>query len=123
MMLSGCWVALPSDGPPGAKEHIGHVNKLQRDILIVSYWLTPISWEVDNQNSIGSNQEIRATLEAGNEIKILSIKSFRLPSGIHHSFRCIDLKSKRKFDLSFSMLDCIGLANNLIIQDKNFPFE
>jgi hypothetical protein len=113
LALNGCWIALPSDGPPGAQENVGRSYKLQRDILIVSYWVTPISWEVNEKNSIGSNQKILANLKAGEEIKILSIKSFRLPSGIHHSYRCIDLKSKRKFDLRFSMLDCIGLSKHL----------
>ncbi len=113
-MFSGCWIPLPCEGPPGAQEHIGHVYKLQRDILLVSYWITPVSWEVNNKNTIGANQKVLAKLNAGGEIKILSVKSYRLPDGIKYSYRCMDLQSKKTFDLSFNMLDCIGLTKNLI---------
>lgn len=118
LILNGCWIALPSDGPPGSKEYIGKIYKLQRDILLVSYWITPITWETNEKQNIGSNQKVLATLKAGDEIKIISIKSFRLPSGVNYSFRCIDLINKNKFDLQFQMLDCIGLPSNLIIKEK-----
>jgi len=113
LMVSGCWIALPSDGPPGAKDYVGLKYLLHRDILIVSYWITPISWEISNKDNIGANQKILKTLKAGNEIKIVSIKSFRLPSGVHYSYRCIVLNSGTKFDLDFNMLDCIGLPKKL----------
>jgi hypothetical protein len=61
------------------------------------------------KNSIGDRQKILDTLKAGSEIKIVSIKSFRLPSGVHYAYRCVDAKSGRKFDLGFRMRDCIGL--------------
>lgn len=110
LTLCGCWVAMPSNGPPGAEEHVGSSYMLQRDILIVSYyWVTPISWEISKKEQIGVNQKILMTLKTGNKIKIVSIKHFRLDSGIHYAYRCIDVKSDKKFDLGFSMLDCIGL--------------
>jgi hypothetical protein len=117
--ISGCWIALPSDGPADAKKYIGQSYILQRDILIVSYWLTPISWETSKGNSIGRGQEVLDTLKAGSEIKVISVKSFRLPSGVHHAYRCIDVKSGRKFDLSFRMRDCIGLPLSKIHAPKN----
>lgn len=118
LILSGCWVALPSDGPPGAQEHVGRSYKLQRDILLVSYWITPISWEVNEKNTIGSSQKVLVTLKTGEVIKILSVKSFWLPAGIEYSYRCMELNSKKTFDLDFNMLDCIGLPKNLI-KDEN----
>lgn len=111
MMLTGCWVALPTDGPPGAEKYVGRTYTVHRDINIVSYWITPNSWEVGA--IIGRNQEILATLKVGDQIKIVSIKSFRVPSGVHYAYRCIDVNTGRKFDLGFSMLDCIGLSKNL----------
>jgi hypothetical protein len=57
LIFSGCWIALPTDGQPGAQEYIGHTYLLQRDILIVSYWLTPISWEVHDKESIGKSKK------------------------------------------------------------------
>jgi hypothetical protein len=113
LMVSGCWIALPSDGPPGAKDYVGLEYQLHRDILIGSYWITPISWDVSNKDEIGANQKVLETLKAGNEIRIVSIKSFRLPSGVSYSYRCIAVNSGTKFDLGFSMLDCIGLPKNL----------
>lgn len=111
MMLNGCFIPLPAAGPPGCQEHVGRRHTLQRDILVISYLLTPISWEVADGDRIGANQKIIATLKAGSEIKIVSVKSFRLPPGICHGYRCIDLSSGLKFDLRFAMLDCIGIQN------------
>jgi len=105
---------MPSKGPPGAQEYVGRSYTLKRDILLVSYWITPVSWEVTEKTNIGKNQEVLTTLKAGDVIETLSVRSFRVPAGIYYAYRCRDLKSEKKFDLDFNMLDCIGLPKNLM---------
>lgn len=109
LFQAGCWVGLPNDGPPGAAKYVGKTVSLQRDILIVSYWFTPISWEIDKKNHIGRKQKIVATLKKGNDIRISGIRSFRTDSGLHYAYRCIDLKTGLEFDLNFEMSDSLGI--------------
>ena len=108
-MISGCFVAMPTNGPEKAQANVGKIFELQRDILIVTYFTTPISWDIAHSQFIGSNQKILKTLKKGSKLKIKSIKSFRMPDGINFAYRCVEIPNGMTFDLNFSMKDSIGL--------------
>jgi hypothetical protein len=109
LALSGCFIAMPTDGPKEAQVNVGKKVELQRDILVVTYFTTPIAWEASDTERIGKDQEILKTLKKGSVLKIKSIKSFRMPYGIHFAYRCVEESSGMTFDLNFDMKDSIGL--------------
>jgi len=109
--LSGCWIALPSYGLPEFRKYIGNEYNLNKDILIVSYWLCPIAWRVESKPQLGSNQKIIKTIKAGKKIKLLTIKSILGPPGRFYMYRCVEVDTGIKFDLGFDMLDYIGISS------------
>ena len=107
--LSGCFVAMSTSGPKDAQTNVGKIFELQRDILIVTYFTTPISWDIADSQLIGNNQKVLKTLKKGSKVKVKSIKSFRMPEGINFAYRCVEIPGGMTFDLNFSMKDSIGL--------------
>ena len=109
LTLSSCFIAMPTKGPEEAQVNVGKTFELQRDILVVTYFTRPIAWDIAESSAIGSNQKIIKTLKKGSKVKIKSVKSFRMPEGIHFAYRCAEIPSGLTFDLNFSMQDSIGL--------------
>lgn len=98
---------MPSRGPEGAKQHLGRVVELKREILVVSYFTTPVTFEVGAK--IGQNQHVVRRLTPGARIKIRSIKAHRMPLDIYYSYRCVEIETGLVFDLGFNMKDAVGL--------------
>ncbi len=109
LTISGCFVAMPTSGPRELHANVGRNFELQRDILIVTYFTTPVSWDIADSGLIGKNQKILKTLKKGAMVKVKSIKSFRVPAGINFAYRCVEISSGMTFDLNLSMKDSIGL--------------
>ncbi len=110
VLHSGCWVSMPAKGSSALRMNIGKECTLQHDMLIVSYWGTPIAWETDNKDNIGEKQEILRTIKEGAKVQVLSIRSFRLPAGLRYAYRCVDIESDTQFDLDVHMLDYLELS-------------
>lgn len=106
-LLSGCWVSMPAKRPKESAAAAGETYSLKRDILIVSYFTRPLAWEITRRERIGSNQRVICSLKAGDEIAILSYRSFRMPAGVEYAYRCKHIATGLIFDLGLEMQDCL----------------
>lgn len=106
-LLGGCWLRLPDHSWPADGPVRDHVYLTRDELLIVSLPGTPLAFRPEQRTTLGRRQQVLATLKAGSRVRVLAMRSARLPGGVSYFYRVRDLGSGAIFDINRDMRGCL----------------
>lgn len=98
MLLSSCFVSLPSQGTAETKAYHGREVVLTTKLDLATTFSRLAAWE-HPADHLGDNQHIVLTLSEGSLIQITGSRRTRAPWGDSYCAACVDVASGTRFDL------------------------
>jgi hypothetical protein len=98
LLLSGCFVSLPSKGTAETRQYHGKVLALTTDLDLASTFSRLAAWKHPAEG-LGSNQRIARTVPEGSLIRVTGSTATRCPWGDTYCAACVDVASGTRFDL------------------------
>ena len=104
LLLSSCFVSLPSSGTAETRQYHGKVLTLTTDIDLANTFSRLAAWKHPAEG-LGDNQRVVRTLPKGSFIRVTGSTATRCPWGDTFCAACVDVKSGTRFDLWEKHLD------------------
>jgi hypothetical protein len=98
LLLSGCFVSLPSKGTAETRQYHGKVLALTTDLDLANTFSRLAAWKHPAEG-LGSNQRIVRTVPEGSLIRVTGSTATRCPWGDTYCAACVDVASGTRFDL------------------------
>ncbi len=98
LLLSACFVSLPSKGTAETRQYHGKVVALTTDLDLANTFSRLAAWKHPAEG-LGSNQRVVQTLPKGSLIRVTGSTATRCPWGNTYCAECVDAASGTRFDL------------------------